>query len=1826
MVLGGFGNDFIVTGDGNDEIDGGADDDVIISGLGTDVLSGGAGNDLISIDGGTKMITGGEGEDRLIINGYNSSNISFSESGGGLVISYGSNAATLTENDVEFLEVSNGIIDLNTLNFDSNGNATFNIDTQNLRLASVLQEKEANLNSEIETENKWEASHQLIDKISDYSYAEEIRTEAENTYYNGPEVYSIEKYFNTWKGPVQYYAYKLRYNDDIEGDDIVSVIASIDPGIDSSEFDYIYTNSNVYTSIFYHVLDEATNARELRIYTDIWVNGEVVYSHVEVSVNPDGYSEFEVIRSENIDAEDYEEVFDPTMFQNPVSLNAINRHFWRDQSRDETITMGEKILNTGSDLIVGTHIDETIKGNTGSDVLHGGAGDDIISAGSGNDWVYGGVGNDTIYGGQFEDVLHGGAGDDILYAGSGNDIVYGGAGNDILYEEAGNSPILYSDGDDILDGGDGDDILYAGRGSNILKGGAGDDTYNFFYADGESIIYEDETSDSYDTILLSVLYDFSKIGDNLVISSDNINIEFTITIKDYFDTSSDHQIESLLVGSAISKALPNLGINTYDYAGGIQFYEKNSNDFVDKTINLLNYSFQDIYTMEKVNSDVHITFDDENKLILSSQDIAHYIGSVVDQNGEVFNDFQQDYWYFSNHAVNNSSNLVNYLGGNDYLYGSNGAEYLYAWGGNDLLLGLGGDDTLDGALGDDTLDGGDGNDTLKGSSGADTFVIGKYANTTDTIQDYEHYNPNEKIDLSAFSNDYINYSQFSQNMVDESNQVRITLTGNQELVLEGVTAAQLSADNFIGIVANNNPIGYNDAFTINEDAVLTGNLLLDNGAGVDSDLDGDTLSVIGEIGKATEQGGTVDINNDGTFTYTPLANYFGTDSFTYTLTDGNGGTALTTTTISITGVNDLPEAQDDAFIGYIDEDVLGNFLSDNGAGNDIDHDGDILTLQAGTYATVQSGQVTITANGDFTYTPPTGFSGNDSFDYIVEDGNGNSDTATAIFTVKIYNDPPVLVNNGATTDEDTPLTITPAMLDLEDSDTLAINRKFTLQSSPSQGTISLNGVVLAIAAIFTQQDILDGLLSYAPNANENGSDNFTFSASDEETTLAISTFNIAINAVNDAPEAVADDIITDQNIALTFNPTDNDSDIDQDGLIVHSVTQGAIGAVIINQDGSITYTPHENMSGTDSFTYTVSDENGGTDTETVSLTINAVLNEITGTTGGETLIGTETHDQINDGNGNGHDILEGLGGNDLLIAYGGNDTLKGGEGDDTYRIEFDGVKTIYEAGTSSSFDTLTLNLYTSDPTFSISGNDLVIDSSYTSIFYHERIVIVQDYFDSSADHQIEFLQSTSLNSFALPDIDINNYSYSGGIKFYVDDPANPNQESINFTNHTLDDITQIERINDDLHITLDDDNQLILSEVLSWSSFYSGYISTLTDYTGKAFNPFGYDYWFIANQETGSTTAGYQNILSGNDYIKGSDFNDSLVGYDGQDVIYGGDGDDSLNGGAGHDVLYAGGGNDTLTGSTGSDTFVIGKYANTTDTIKDFDGSFTSERIDLSAFSNNYLNFSQLSQNFESLGFHHTKIQLSDTQSLIIEYVQPDELMANDFIGIVPNHAPVSQEDIFNMDENTILTGHLLSDNGNGVDSDLDGDPLWVIPVAGGVTEQGGNIDINNDGTFTYTPTADFYGPDTFSYTVYDWPDGGSNSASTTGTITITVNDVNFSPVAQDDSIVTDEDTSYIFDPLVNDSDIENDDLSIESVTQGVLGSVLVNQDGTITYSPYLNVNGSDSFTYTITDGRGNSHSASVSVTINAVIDTIEGSENNDVLIGTLDADILPVV
>jgi Ca2+-binding RTX toxin-like protein len=425
-----------------------------------------------------------------------------------------------------------------------------------------------------------------------------------------------------------------------------------------------------------------------------------------------------------------------------------------------------------------------------------------------------------------------------------------------------------------------------------------------------------------------------------------------------------------------------------------------------------------------------------------------------------------------------------------------------------------------------------------------------------------------------------------------------------------------------------------------------------------TDVDGPSLSITAL--SVANGGGTVVDNHNGTFTYTPAANYNGPVSFNYTASDGSL-TSTSTASLTLAAVNDAPIATPVTLAAGTEDTAYVINASTLLAGV-TDVDGPLLSITALSVAS-GGGAVVDNHNGTFTYTPAANYNGPVSFNYTASDGSLSS-SSTASLTLAAVNDAPVA---------------TPVTLAAGTEDTAYLINAATLLV----GVTDVDGPSLSITALSVASgggavvDNHNGTFTYTPAANYNGPVSFNYTASDGSLTSS-STASLTLAAVNDAPVATpvtlaAGEENTAYNIAaltLLAGVTDVDGPFP---LTVTSVSVASGGGTIVdNHDGTFSYTPAANYSGPVSFNYTASD-GSLTSSSTASLNLNS-SGVITGTPGADVLLGTSQADAI-----------FGLGGNDRLQGFAGNDQLDGGTGFDRaiYSDATGGITVNLAAGTVS---------------------------------------------------------------------------------------------------------------------------------------------------------------------------------------------------------------------------------------------------------------------------------------------------------------------------------------------------------------------------------------------------------------------------------------------------------------------------------------------------------------------------------------------------------------
>ncbi|EGR3115125.1 tandem-95 repeat protein [Vibrio parahaemolyticus] len=349
----------------------------------------------------------------------------------------------------------------------------------------------------------------------------------------------------------------------------------------------------------------------------------------------------------------------------------------------------------------------------------------------------------------------------------------------------------------------------------------------------------------------------------------------------------------------------------------------------------------------------------------------------------------------------------------------------------------------------------------------------------------------------------------------------------------------------------------------------------------------DTPTIINVLGNDTFEGadkvvsldaenspknGTVIVNSDGTVTYTPDDNYVGEDAFTYIVTSG-GVSESTTVEVNVTPVNDAPVAKNDISTTQEDTAVIIDVLS-----NDTDVDGDKLSIQSATVPEAQ-GKVEI-VDGKLVFTPAENFNGDAEITYTVTDGQ-LTDEAKVTVTVNPVNDAPTVEN--AIADQ--------VLSEDFDAYTIDLNEVFKDSDSSLEFSVSGNNSI--------QISIVNGVATITPTADWNGSETLTFTATDPSGESVSQTVDFTVAPVVDI-EADSADVVEDT--PTIINVLGNDTFEGADKVVSLDAENGPKnGTVIVNNDGTVTYTPDDNYVGKDTFTYVVT--SGGV-SESTTVTVN----------------------------------------------------------------------------------------------------------------------------------------------------------------------------------------------------------------------------------------------------------------------------------------------------------------------------------------------------------------------------------------------------------------------------------------------------------------------------------------------------------------------------------------------------------------------------------------------------------------------------------------------
>ncbi|OCP56457.1 tandem-95 repeat protein [Vibrio parahaemolyticus] len=931
----------------------------------------------------------------------------------------------------------------------------------------------------------------------------------------------------------------------------------------------------------------------------------------------------------------------------------------------------------------------------------------------------------------------------------------------------------------------------------------------------------------------------------------------------------------------------------------------------------------------------------------------------------------------------------------------------------------------------------------------------------------------------------------------------------------------------------------------------------------------DTSTVIKVLGNDTFEGdgkvvsldtnngpanGTVSVNPDGSVTYTPNDNYHGTDSFTYIVTSG-GVSESTTVSVDVTPVNDAPVATNDTAITDEDTPVTIDVLP-----NDTDVDGDKLSIQSASVPEAQ-GKVEI-VDGKLVFTPAENFNGHAEIIYTVTDGE-LTDEAKVTVTVNPVNDAPTIkvdavesitedaVNTDTVVatltvrDTDTPedqltvslennsngyfvlvgnevkltqagvdavnndelnlkdLTISASVSDgvnptASDSDSLVVNRVNdapTVENAIADQVLSedFDAYTIDLNEVFKDSDsslefsvsgnsniqvaIVNGIATFTPTADWNGSEALTFTATDPSGESVSQTVNFTVAPVVDI---VADKATVVEDTPTIIKVLGNDTFEGDDKVVSLDTNNGpANGTVSVNPDGSVTYTPNDNYHGTDSFTYIVT-SGGVSESTTVRVDVTPVndapvAKDDTAITDEDTPVTIDVLPNDTDVDGDKLSIESAS-----VPKEQGTVEVVNGKLVFTPAENFNGDAEIAYTVTDGQLTdeakvTVTVNPVNDAPTIKVDAVESITEDGVNTDTVVATLTVRDT--DTPEDQLTVSLENNSNGYFVLVGNDVK--LTQAGVDAVNNDELN------------LKDLTISASVSDGVNPTASDSDSLIVNRVNDAPTVENA----------------------IADQELSEDFATYTIDL--NDVFK--------------------DSDSALN--------FSVSGNSNVLVSIENGIATISPTA-------DWNGSET-------------LTFTATDPSGESISQ-----TVNFTVAPVADIVADTATVVEDTPTIIK-----------------VLGNDTFEGDGKVVSLDANNGPA------------NGSVSVNPDGSVTYTPNDNYVGKDTFTYVVT------SGGVSESTTVEVNVTPVNDAPVAKDDIATTQEDTAVTIDVLPNDTDVDGDKLSIESVSvpkeQGTVEVV----DGKLVFTPAENFNGDAEITYTVTDGALTDQ-ATVKVTVNAVNDT----------------------
>ncbi|MUK69282.1 tandem-95 repeat protein [Aliivibrio fischeri] len=1064
---------------------------------------------------------------------------------------------------------------------------------------------------------------------------------------------------------------------------------------------------------------------------------------------------------------------------------------------------------------------------------------------------------------------------------------------------------------------------------------------------------------------------------------------------------------------------------------------------------------------------------------------------------------------------------------------------------------------------------------------------------------------------------------------NEQFEVHVTATATELSNDDSETVSQTIYINATGAHIEHAPEALPVAATVEEDGsiIITQEDLLANAR----DLDGDQLTA---LNLATDDDNvTITDNGDGTYTLTPDADFNGDVSFRFDVSDGDD-IVSTNLELTVSPVNDGPEAQDQAFI--VNEDGVLTFTDQDLLTGSTDIEGDDLSVEGVTY-TGTDGVLTDNGDGTYSFSPNENFNGDVNFSFDVSDG---TDTVQANIDVSVTpeNDPPVAGSTSYTVHEDNSITISNEQLLANTSDIEGEVAIDSVTYSGSDGVLEING---------------NGTYTFSPNENFNGEVNLDVVVTDEDGATEVTTAGITVLEVNDPPVAGSTSYSVNEDEVITISSEQllaNASDIEGEVAIDSVNYTGSDGIFTDNGDGTFSFAPNANFNGDVSFDVVVTDEDGATTATTASLDVLPINDPpVSGNLaysidedGSITLTQEQLLSQASD-----------VDGDDLTASNlsAGDHATVVDNGDGTFTVTPD---VDFNGNIDLSFDI-------SDGTESIVANaDLTVnpindlptsDDVYANVDEDNIITITQEQLlANAADIEGDELVASNLTlvgdnativdngdgTFSItPSENFNGYI---DVAYSISDGDTPIAANLGLT---VDPVNDAPIVSADVAITIEEDGSYTITqeELLQFATdIEDDDMTAIIEEQGDETSVTG----TVLDAETGNPVAGADVTLtdsaghsyttvtdpSGNYSVSGPIVNQGSVTIEQEGSITSSflvPAGEDVNGGVtaisevleetdmrivvtwgenprdmdNHLWLY-----DTESGGELDHIYYrdmshdLGEGNIVQQDVDDTNGGGP-ETITIPNYQDADMHYSvhnYTNRSWDVDGVEDVQVQVFVGNTLVETFTPdlPDNPTGEhwhvfDIVnGIIVPSQDVGSENAFDLPtieealaaENGIDISELLTTD-EGDDSD---DVSGNEPSVGGISIENALIIDNGDGTYTITPEENFNGEFSISYNVDD-----GNGGVTPAELDVTVTAVNDLSVIYDHNYTINEDGSLTFTDeqlLAGATDIDGDDLSVESVNyEGTDGVFTDNGDGTYTFAPNENFNGNVDLTYDVSDG-----------------------------------------